>query len=46
MAKQTLGMNAEVARLVCKEYRISCAEIIIRENITVDQVSYYRCLME
>ena len=36
--KQTKGVNAEVARLVCKEYRISCAEIILREDITVDQV--------
>eukprot|EP00733_Pompholyxophrys_punicea_P001385 Pompholyxophrys_punicea_v1_NODE_674_length_1478_cov_1.992973.p1 type:complete len:117 gc:universal NODE_674_length_1478_cov_1.992973:522-172(-) len=37
MAKQTKGMNAEVARLVCKEYKISCASIICREDITVDQ---------
>uniref|UniRef100_A0A7S3LHY3 OBG-type G domain-containing protein n=1 Tax=Amphora coffeiformis TaxID=265554 RepID=A0A7S3LHY3_9STRA len=37
VAKQTKGMNAEVARLVCKEYKISCAEIILREDITVDQ---------
>jgi uncharacterized protein len=36
--KQTKGVNAEVARLICKEYRISCAEIILREDITVDQV--------
>lgn len=36
-AKQTKGMNADVCRLVCKEYKISCAEIIIREDITVDQ---------
>lgn len=34
---QTKGMNVEVARLVCKEYRISCAEIILREDVTVDQ---------
>jgi small GTP-binding protein len=34
---QTKGMNAEVARLVCKEYKISCAELILREDITVDQ---------
>jgi ribosome-interacting GTPase 1 len=39
MVKQTKGMNAEIARLVCKEYKISCAEIIVREDITVDQVS-------
>lgn len=37
VAKQTKGMNPEVARLVCKEYKISCAEIILREDITVDQ---------
>eukprot|EP00934_Nitzschia_sp_Nitz4_P004495 Nitzschia sp. Nitz4//scaffold6_size259037//251256//252484//NITZ4_001129-RA/size259037-augustus-gene-0.312-mRNA-1//1//CDS//3329557058//4485//frame0 len=34
---QTKGMSADVARLVCKEYKISCAEIILREDITVDQ---------
>jgi hypothetical protein len=33
-------MDAEVARVICKEYRISCAEIILREDITVDQVRY------
>ena len=38
MVKQTKGVNAEVARLVCKEYKISCAEIILREDVTVDQV--------
>lgn len=38
MVKQTKGMNAEVCRLVCKEYKISCAEIILREDITVDQL--------
>lgn len=37
VAKQTKGMNADVARLVCKEYKISCAEIILREDVTVDQ---------
>lgn len=35
--KQTKGMNADVARVVLKEYKISCAEIILREDITVDQ---------
>jgi uncharacterized protein len=30
--KQTKGMSAEVARNVCKEYKISCAEIILREE--------------
>jgi small GTP-binding protein len=34
---QTKGMCVEVARVVCKEYKISCAEIIVREDITVDQ---------
>jgi ribosome-interacting GTPase 1 len=38
--KQTKGMDAEVARVICKEYRISCAEIILRADITVDQVRY------
>lgn len=37
IAKQTKGMNADVARLVCKEYKISSAEIILREDVTVDQ---------
>lgn len=37
VALQTKGMNADVARLVCKEYKISCAEIILREDVTVDQ---------
>jgi small GTP-binding protein len=51
-AIQTKGMNADVARLVCKEYKISCAEIILREDVTVDQFidviegnrSYIPCL--
>lgn len=34
---QTKGMNADVARLICKEYKISCAQFILREDITVDQ---------
>lgn len=34
---QTKGMNQDVARVVLKEYKISCAEIILREDITVDQ---------
>lgn len=34
---QTKGLNQEVARVVLKEYRISCAEIILREDVTVDQ---------
>ena len=34
---QTKGMNVDVCRLVCKEYKISCAEIILREDVTVDQ---------
>jgi small GTP-binding protein len=38
VAKQTKGMSVEVARLVCKEYKISCAEFILRQDITVDQL--------
>lgn len=38
IVKQTKGVNAEVVRLVCREYRISCAEIILKEDITVDQL--------
>lgn len=52
MVAQTKGMNQDVARLVLKEYKISCAEVILRENITVDQFidviednrSYIPCL--
>eukprot|EP00970_Alexandrium_tamarense_P014778 scaffold4354_cov285-Alexandrium_tamarense.AAC.11 len=36
MTPQTKGMNAEVCRMVLKEYKISCAEVILREDITVD----------
>jgi hypothetical protein len=39
--KQTKGMSAEAARLVCKEYKVSCAEVILREDITVDQVRWW-----
>ena len=34
---QTKGMNADVCRSVMKEYKISCAEMILREDVTVDQ---------
>jgi len=34
---QTKGMNREVAMTVLKEYKISCAEVILREDVTVDQ---------
>ena len=34
---QTKGMSAEVARLVCKEYKVNSAEIILRQDVTVDQ---------
>ena len=37
MVPQTKGMNADVCRSVLKECKISCATIIIREDITVDQ---------
>eukprot|EP00568_Trieres_chinensis_P017975 CAMPEP_0183325438 /NCGR_PEP_ID=MMETSP0160_2-20130417/79561_1 /TAXON_ID=2839 ORGANISM="Odontella Sinensis, Strain Grunow 1884" /NCGR_SAMPLE_ID=MMETSP0160_2 /ASSEMBLY_ACC=CAM_ASM_000250 /LENGTH=373 /DNA_ID=CAMNT_0025493217 /DNA_START=53 /DNA_END=1174 /DNA_ORIENTATION=+ len=36
-AAQTRGMSADVCRAVLREYKISCAEIILREDITVDQ---------
>lgn len=32
MVKQTKGVNLEVVKLVCKEYKISCAEFILREG--------------
>lgn len=38
MVKQTKGMSVEACRSVCREYKISCAEIILREDVTVDQV--------
>jgi small GTP-binding protein len=34
---QTKGMSKEVVQMVLKEYRIPCAEVILREDITVDQ---------
>ncbi len=37
MVAQTKGMNQDVCRLVLKEYKISCAEVILRDDITVDQ---------
>mmetsp|Transcript_12688 Transcript_12688/g.19028 ORF Transcript_12688/g.19028 Transcript_12688/m.19028 type:complete len:377 (-) Transcript_12688:34-1164(-) len=37
IVKQTKGMNSDVARVILKEYRISCAEIILREDVSVDQ---------
>ena len=37
MCAQTKGMSREAAHVICKEYKVSCAEIIIREDITVDQ---------
>lgn len=37
MVPQTRGMNAEVCRVVLKEFRISCAQVILREDVTVDQ---------
>lgn len=37
LVTQTKGMNSDVCRLVLKEYRISCAEVILREDVTVDQ---------
>lgn len=37
IVSQTKGMSAEAARFILKEYKISCAEIILREDVTVDQ---------
>ena len=37
MTPQMRGMNSEVCRWVLKEYKILCAEVILREDITVDQ---------
>ena len=37
MVAQTKGMNPDVCRVVLKEYKISCAEVILRDDITVDQ---------
>ncbi|KAL7460048.1 hypothetical protein ACHAXS_000515, partial [Conticribra weissflogii] len=37
MVPQTKGMNSEVCRMVLKEFKVSCAEAILREDITVDQ---------
>lgn len=37
MVTQTKGMNNEVARLILKEYKIPCASVIVREDISVDQ---------
>lgn len=31
-------MNADVCRLILKEYKISCAEVILREDVTADQL--------
>ena len=39
MVPQTKGMNADVCRVVLKEYKVSCAQVILREDVTVDQVS-------
>jgi len=37
LCQQTKGMNAEVARVILKEFKVSCAEAIVREDITTDQ---------
>mmetsp|Transcript_43004 Transcript_43004/g.91445 ORF Transcript_43004/g.91445 Transcript_43004/m.91445 type:complete len:375 (-) Transcript_43004:288-1412(-) len=37
MVPQTQGMNSDVCRVVLKEFKISCAQIILREDVTVDQ---------
>lgn len=37
IVSQTKGMNATIAKLVLREFKISCAEVIIKEDITIDQ---------
>lgn len=37
MTLQTKGMSREAAYVICKEYRVSCAEIVLKEDISVDQ---------
>ena len=37
MVAHTKGMNPDVRRVVLKEYKISCAEVILRDDINVDQ---------
>ena len=37
IVSQSKGMSADVARSVLKEYKVSCAEVILREDISVDQ---------
>ena len=37
LALQTKGMSPDIARMVLKEYKVSCAEVILRTDITVDQ---------
>jgi len=37
MTPQTKGMSTDVCRVVLKEFKISCAQVILREDVTVDQ---------
>lgn len=37
MTPQTKGMNADVARVVLKEFKVSCAQVILRDDVTVDE---------
>ena len=52
LCPQTQGMNTEVATRIMKEYRIVCADVVFREDCTIDQfidvvdgkVTYMPCL--
>ena len=37
MIPQTRGMSAEICRVVLREFKVSCAQVILREDVTVDQ---------
>ena len=37
MIPQTKGMSAEICRVVLREFKVSCAQVILREDVTVDQ---------
>ena len=37
LCPQTQGMNSEVATRIMKEYRIVCASVTVREDISMDQ---------
>jgi len=45
MTPQTKGMNAEVCRMVLKEFKISCAEVILREDVSSYLLRYCSCCL-